>query len=381
MKRSIIQAVCAVAVLGSVAFAQEAKTSTDAKTSTEQTLRQAAKGKMLVGCAIMSSALDDPAHAKLIASQFDAITAENEMKPVEVHPAKDRFNFAAGDKLAAFAQSNDMKLIGHNLLWHAQAPRYLFADESGKPLPREQGLANLKEHITAVLKHYKGKCIGWDVVNEAVTDNGEFLRDTPALKSIGPDYVIQAFKFAQEADPDVELYYNDYNIEAGYKIERGLRMIRDLKAAGCRVDAVGIQGHWLLGSPSAAEIGAAIDKYAALGVKVHITELDVDPLPRRGAGADVSRSEQGQDPYKEGLPADVNQKLADRYREIFAEFTKRPGVVTRVTLWGTHDGTSWLNNYPVRGRTNHALLFDRQMKPKPALAAVIDELSKMPAAK
>lgn len=359
-------AVAAVAAMfGSVACAQSAPT----------TLREAAKGKMLIGCAIMSSALDDPKHAELIASQFDAITAENEMKPDQLQPSKGTFNFAAGDKLAAFVKAHDMKLIGHNLLWHNQAPKFLFVDDAGKPLPREQGLANLKEHITKVAQHFKGKVIGWDVVNEAITDNGDFLRDTPALKSIGPDFVIQAFKFAHEADPDAELYYNDYNIEAGYKIERGLRMIRELKAAGCRVDAVGIQGHWLLGSPSAAEIGAAIDRYAALGVKVHITEMDVDPLPRGGAGADITKNEQGQDPYKAGLPADVGKKLADRYREIFAEFTKRPGVVTRVTLWGTHDGTSWLNNYPVRGRTNYALLFDREMKPKPALAAVLEALA------
>ncbi|RYZ56857.1 MAG: 1,4-beta-xylanase, partial [Proteobacteria bacterium] len=240
-------------------------------------------------------------------------------------------------------------------------------------------------HITTVMRHFKGKVVGWDVVNEAIDDSKPYLRDTPALKAIGEDYLVQAFKFAAEADPDAELYYNDYNIEQPYKIEKGLRLIKELKDAGCKVTAVGIQGHFLIDSPSAQQIEEAIQKYAALGVKVHFTEVDVDVLPRRNqGGADLSAVErEGLDPYKDkaGLPADVQQKLADRYREIFAVFARHPGTVTRVTLWGTHDGTSWLNGFPVRGRTNHALLFDRQMKPKPALAAVIDELSKMPMAK
>ena len=379
MKRSIIVAAAcaAAAAFGSVTCAQEAAS------SSATTLREAAKGKMLIGCAIMSQALDDPKHAELIASQFSAITAENEMKPDAVHPSKGTFTFDAGDKLAAFAASHDMKLIGHNLLWHNQAPKFLFADDAGKPLSRDVALANLKEHITTVMQHFKGKVIGWDVVNEAVDDAGPYLRDTPARKAIGDDYIVQAFKFAAEADPEAELYYNDYNLEQGYKIEKGLRLIKELKDAGCKVTAVGIQGHFLLGSPSPADIDAAIEKFGALGVKVHFTEVDVDVLPRgKGGGADITATERaGADPYKAGLPADVEQKLADRYREIFAVFAKHPGVVARVTLWGTHDGTSWLNNYPVRGRTNYAMLFDRQMKPRPAFAAVVEALRAMPAAR
>lgn len=369
----LLAACAALTICGAPALAQ------DATTKPTTTLRQAAKGKFIIGCAIMASSLGEPRHAALIAGQFDSITAENEMKPESLQRNRGAFTFDAGDKLAAFAASHDMKLVGHTLLWHSQTPKWLFEDAAGKPLARDVALANLKEHMTKVMAHYKGKVMGWDVVNEAVTDNGEFLRDTPARKAIGDDYVIQAFKIAHEADPDVELYYNDYNIEAGYKIERGLRMIRELKAAGCRVDAVGIQGHWLIDSPSVSEIGAAIDKYAALGVKVHITELDVDPLPRRGAGADVNAREQGQDPFKAGLPAATQEKLAARYGELFKLFVDRPGVVTRVTLWGTHDGTSWLNDFPVRGRTNHALLFDRDLKPKAAVDAVIRALQATPA--
>jgi endo-1,4-beta-xylanase len=269
-------------------------------------------------------------------------------------------------------------MIGHTLMWHSQAPAWLFQDENKQPLPREKALDNLKSHIDTVVKHFDGKVLGWDVVNEAVADEGEYLRDTPAHKAIGDDFVIQAFKLAQAANPNVELYYNDYNIEAPYKRPKALRLIKDLKAAGCRVDAVGMQGHWLLDSPSVKEIDEGIKAFADLGVKVMITELDVDVLPRKGAGADVAAKEQGQDPYKNGLPPDVQQKLAERYREIFRVLAKYrdAGVLTRVTFWGVYDGNTWLNDWPVRGRTNHPMLWDRQLQPKPALGTVIEALQK-----
>ena len=263
-----------------------------------------------------------------------------------------------------------MTVIGHNLCWHNQTPQWMFADENKKPLSREVALANLREHIDGVLKHYKGKVKGWDVVNEALDDAGPYLRDTPARKAIGDDFVVQAFKIAHEADPEAELYYNDYNIEAVYKRPKALRLIKELKATGVRIDGVGIQGHWLLDQLNLKEIEDGIKAFSDLGVKVMITELDVDPLPRaKGgrAGADVSATERGGlDPYKERLPDDVQKKLAKAYGDLFRLFLKYPSV-TRVTFWGTHDGTSWLNNYPTRGRTNHPMLWDRQLQPKPAL--------------
>jgi endo-1,4-beta-xylanase len=348
-----------------------------AETTEGKTLRQAAGNRMLIGAAIMSSQLDDPKLAQLIAGQFDCLTAENEMKPASLEGAKGQFTFEAGDKIVAFAQAHDMKVIGHNLCWHAQSPPWLYADENKKPLPREQALANMREHIDGVMSHYKGKVLGWDVVNEAIADSEPYLRDTPARKAIGDDYVVQAFKIAHEADPDAQLYYNDYNIEAAYKRPKGLRLIKELKAAGVRIDGVGIQGHWLLDKLDLKEIEDGIKAFSDLGVKVMITELDVDPLPRaKGgrAGADVSATERGGlDPYKERLPDDVQRKLANAYGDLFRLFLKYPSV-TRVTFWGTHDGTSWLNNYPTRGRTNHPMLWDRQLQPKPAFEAVVEAL-------
>jgi len=289
---------------------------------------------------------------------------------------KGTFTFERADKIVAFARANNMQVVGHTLCWHQQSPKWMFQDEQGKPLPREAALANLKAHIEGVAGHFKGKVKGWDVVNEAVNDGPEpWLRDTPARRAIGDDFVLKAFEFAHQADPDAELYYNDYNIELGTKRDRTLRLVRQIKAAGLRIDGVGIQGHWALGSPGIAEIERGIRAYAGEGLKVMITELDVDVLPRsRGGGADLNATErQGRDPYQAGLPDDVQQKLAQRYGELFGLFTRHPQV-TRVTFWGATDGDSWLNNFPVRGRTNHPLLFARQLRPKPAFKAVLDAL-------
>ena len=315
------------------------------------TLRQAAGERMLIGTAVGSRGLARPGLASLIAEQFGCATAENEMKPFWLQHTKGVFSFDRADRIVAFAKAHNMQVTGHTLCWHGQTPRWMFQDEMGQPLPRTVALANLKAHIETVVKHFKGKVKGWDVVNEAVNDGPEpYLRNTPARRAIGDDYVLKAFEFAHQADPDVELYYNDYGIELGGKRDRALRLIRQIKAAGLRIDAVGIQGHWALESPKLDEIERGIRAFAGEGLKVMITELDIDVLPRsRGFGADISATERrGRDPYKAGLPDAVQQKLADRYGAMFALLLRFPQV-TRVTLWGAADGESWLNNYPVWG--------------------------------
>jgi endo-1,4-beta-xylanase len=345
------------------------------------TLRQAAGDRMLMGAAVSAQDLDDPRLARLIAEQFNCLTAGNEFKPASLQRERGKFTFDKADEIADFARAHGMKLIGHNLMWHQQSPAWLFEDQDKKPLPRERALENLRDHIDTVVKHFSGKVLGWDVVNEALSDAPGYLRDTPAHKAIGDDFVIQAFKLAHQADPNVQLYYNDYNLEEPYKHAKAMRLIRELTAAGCRLDAVGIQGHWLLNSPDPRIIDRAITDFASLGVKVMITELDVDVLPRRTAGADISATEKaGLDPYKDGLPDEIQQKLAKRYRELFKVLARHRdrGELTRVTFWGVYDGNSWLNDWPVRGRTNYPMLWDRQLQPKPALSAVIEALQESP---
>jgi endo-1,4-beta-xylanase len=345
----------------------------------EATLRQAAGERILIGAAIGSRSLDRPAHASLIAQQFSCVTAENEMKSVSLQRVQGSFTFERADRIVDFAKDHNIQVIGHTLCWHSQAPQWLFQDNAGQPLRREAALANLKAHIDAVVKHFKGKVKGWDVVNEVTNDAPEpYLRNTPARRAIGDDFVLKAFEFAHEADPDAELYYNDYGIDVGGKRERALRLIRQIKEAGLRIDAVGIQGHWALQSPNLAEIERGIQAFIKERVKVMITEMDIDVLPRnRGLGADINATErQGSDPYRAGLPDEVQRSLADRYGALFSMFM-RYSQVARVTLWGVSDGDSWLNNFPVRGRTNHPLLFDRQLRPKPAFSAVVKALQQV----
>ena len=271
----------------------------------QRSLRQAANGRFLVGTAVSSRQLDNPALAALVAEQFDCLTAENEFKPTSLHPRAGEFRFTAADKIVDFARKHRMKVVGHTLCWHSQSPAFLFRGADGKALPRDEALKNLKDHIDGVMGHFKWKVIGWDVVNEAISDaKSEYLRNTPARRAIGDDYIVKAFEFAHAADPDAELYYNDYGNEHPEKLEKTVRLIRELKASGVRLDGVGLQCHFRLDDPDAADrLDRAIAAYAAEGVKVMISELDVDVLPRRARGADVAAREQGgANPYRDGLP-------------------------------------------------------------------------------
>jgi endo-1,4-beta-xylanase len=344
-----------------------------------RSLRQAANGRFLIGTAVSARHLDNPALAALVAQQYDCLTAENEFKPMSLHPRPGEFRFTAADRIVDFARQHRMKVIGHTLCWHSQSPAFLFRGADGKPLPRDEALKNLKDHIDGVMGHFKGNVIGWDVVNEAIADaKGEYLRNTPARRAIGDDYILKAFEFAHAADPNAELYYNDYSNEQPEKLEKTIRLIRDLKTKGVRIDGVGMQCHLRLDDPNGIDrVDRAIAAYSAEGVKVMLTELDVDVLPRRGQGADIAAREQGgANPYKDGLPPEVAESQARYYGRLFGVILKHPKVITRVTFWGPHDGASWLNFWPVAGRTNHPLLWDRALKPKRALGAVLETLAK-----
>ena len=341
---------------------------------TGETLRQAAGKRLLLGCAVAAVDLQDPKLTSLIAEQFNCLTPEYDLMPEKMVADGWKFTFEQGDKVVAFAEKNKMPVIGHMLVWHFVSRKWLFETADRKPLAREEALANLKRYIGEVMSHYRGRIRIWNVVNEAISDkDGEYLRDTPAWRAIGDDYVLKAFEFAHAADPDAELYYNDYNIEDPAKLEKTLRLVRSLKSSGARLDAVGIQGHWLLDWPPTDRIEKAIEALAKEGVKVMITELDVDPLPRDASGADMAVAEKGANPYPNGLPPEVQEKLAKRYGEIVTAIVRHPEV-TLLGFWGTHDGRSWLNDFPVKGRTNHPLLFDRQLQPKPAFDAVLRAL-------
>jgi endo-1,4-beta-xylanase len=272
-------------------------------------------------------------------------------------------------------EKNDMFIVGHTLIWHYQVPDWLFVDTTGKPIDRETLLARMKEHIFTVVGRYKGRIDGWDVVNEAVGNDGQ-MRKNKWLEIIGEDYVQKAFEYARQADPKAELYYNDFNMWQKGQREGVIRLIRDLQSKGVRVDGIGIQGHYGMDYPPLDELEESIVAFAELGVKVMITELDVTvfPNPWENKGADITfnfKPQEKLNTYVNGLPDSEQNNLAGRYAELFSLFYKHRDKISRVTFWGVHDGQSWRNNWPIRGRTDYPLLFDRQYQPKPAFDAVV----------
>lgn len=339
-------------------------------------LEDAFRGKFLIGTALSIPLLrgSDPLSESLARTHFDAFTPDNSMKPDFLQRVKGQFTFTDGDRLVEMARQTNATVVGHTLVWHSQTPNWFTRDAEGKPLPREAALKNMRDHIAAVVGHYKGRVQQWDVVNEVVSDGGEqILRDSPWRQAIGDDYIAEAFRAAHQADPDAILTLNDYGNESGPKRDKTLRLLKSLLDQGVPVHAVGLQCHWRLGRTPIEETEKSIQMYAALGLKVMITEFDIGVLPTRGWSADIATMEAANadsNLYTAGLPEDISQKLADSYAQCFAMFLRNKKDVARVTVWGVHDGGSWLNNFPVRGRTDYPLLFDRQGQPKSAFFAV-----------
>jgi endo-1,4-beta-xylanase len=312
----------------------------------------------------------------LIRQQFNTISPENLLKWGLVHPQPTQYNFKPADDYVAFGQQHKLFIIGHTLLWHQQTPKWVFEDEAGQPASREVLLKRLEDHITTVVGRYKGKIQGWDVVNEAIDDQQGELRKTKWVEILGEDFAAKAFEFAHKADPKAELYYNDYSLYRPEKREGVIKLVKGLQAKGIKVTAIGMQGHYGLRRPSIEQIKASIVAFAKLGVHVNFTELDIDvlPNPSRRQGADISENyaaDPRYNPYPAGLPDSVQQQLTQRYADLFALFRKHRDVIDRVTLWGVTDADSWLNNWPIRGRTSYPLLFDRTYQPKPAFQSVV----------
>lgn len=348
----------------------------------QPSLKEAFKNLFYIGTALNYNQIRglETASAEIIEKQFNSITPENILKWKSVHPEPDKYNFAPVDSFVALGEKNNMFMVGHTLVWRHQTPTWVFEDDSGDPVNRETLLQRMRDHIFAVVGRYKGRINGWDVVNESVEDNGQ-LRKSNWMQIIGEDYIQKAFEWAHEADPDAELYYNDYNLWRPEKRECVVQLVRNLQSKGVHIDGIGLQGHWGLDYPPLDELEASILAYAKLDVQVMITELDLNilPLPAPEMGADIALNFELQkelNPYPEQLPDSLQEKLANRYAELFMVLNKHHSHISRVTLWGVHDGQSWSNNWPVRGRTAYPLLFDRKFQPKPAFYAVIKTAEK-----
>lgn len=374
MKRAVILTVIAFLLLNAT---------TDNKS---KTLKEVYKDAFKMGCMVNDGIVRgrDSISRNLILQQFNSITLENSLKAEVVNPRPGVWNFNSADAFVKFGEDNNMFIVGHTLIWHNQTPDWFFNDETGKPKTHDAMVEFMKSYIETVAGRYKNRINAWDVVNEVIDNDGTY-RQTTWVKSIGngDELVKLAFKFASEYAPGTELYYNDFNVWRPTKRDGIARLVRMLKKEGIRIDGVGIQGHWGLNYPKNEYIEAAIDTFASLGVKVMITELDVDVLPVTKEGqliGKIMNDPQWQleefrkflNPYAKGLPVEVENQLTSRYAELFRIFYKKRDKIDRVTLWGLHDGMSWKNGYPVPGRTNYPLLYRRDKTPKPALDSVLN---------
>lgn len=351
---------------------------TDQQDEEEQTLRNAFSDAFMIGTALNERQIygEDQRGQELAVREFNAVTAENVMKWESIHPEPDVYDFEAADAMIDLAEENDMFVVGHTLVWHSQTPDWVFYDDDGELLSRDALLERMRNHIHTVVDRYKGRVHGWDVVNEAIVDDGS-MRDTYWYRIIGKDFLVKAFEYAHEVDPDAELYYNDYSLEIPSKREGAIQLVEYLQENDAPITGIGTQGHFRLDFPELEEIEKTITDFAALGIDVMVTELDIDVLPAAFdyMGADVSASAEMREelnPYPETLPDSVQQQLTDRYRDIFEIYLRHSDDITRVTFWGVSDGDSWKNNWPVRGRTNYTLIFDRNWEPKPAYHAIIE---------
>lgn len=347
--------------------------------ATERTgIKDFYKNDFRIGTAISTSTLmkNDKAMLALIAREFNAITPENCMKWEPIRPQDKEWDWAAADKYVEFGKKNKMYIVGHNLVWHSQVPKEVFQNEAGGVISKEALTAKMQDHISVLAGRYKGKIHAWDVVNEAVEDDGSW-RKSPWYNIMGEDFIAKAFNMAHDIDPKANLIYNDYNTESPIKRNFIIGMVQNFKKQGVPIHGVGMQEHLSIDGPGVDEIEKTLIALANLGVRAHITELDVDVLPSvwNLPTAEVSTRfeyKAERDPYIHGLPKDMEEKLAKRYEDIFKIYLKHRDKIERVTLWGTADNETWLNDFPIKGRTNYPLLFDRQLQPKPAYFRVLD---------
>ena len=315
------------------------------------TLKDAYKDYFKIGVAVNPGTLerDD----ELIRTHFNSLTAENHMKPEELQPEEGVFTFDKADKIVEYAKQNNMMMRGHTLLWHNQTPEWFFKD-GDKEASRELALERLKTHMEVVLGRYSDQFYAWDVCNEVIEDHGEeLLRESPWKSIIGDDYVQKAFELAREVNPNMTLYYNDYNESHPEKRDKIYTMVKGLLDKGTPIDAVGLQAHWGLEDPTLDNIRLAIEKYASLGLKLSVTEMDVSVFNFDDKRTDLTEPTQ-----------EMMEKQAERYDQFFSLFREYKEHIESVTLWAASDRYNWLNDFPVRGRKNWPMLFDTNNQPK-----------------
>ena len=343
---------------------------------TKESLSEKYNDLFYIGAAINEDIImgRDSKSENIVRSEFNSITPENSLKWMYVQPTPNHFNFVAGDKYVELGVKDNMYIVGHALVWHNQLADFMKRTESSGEF-----INHVENHIGTVVSRYKGKIDAWDVVNEAFNEDGS-LRSSVFKNQMGDNYIENVFKLAEISDPDADLIYNDYNLYKPAKLAGVLEMVKRLQSNGTKISAIGAQAHWRLNSPSLKEIEQIILNISELGVEVMFTELDITVLPNpwKLVGAEVTQNfskfegDPKMNPYENGLPQSIEKQLAKRYEDIFKLFIKHQDKISRVTFWGVMDKHSWLNDWPIKGRTNYPLLFDRYYKPKLAYNKLIN---------
>lgn len=340
----------------------------------EPSLKSAVGDRFLIGTALNAPQITglDSAGIAVVKRHFNAIVAENCMKCEVIHPEEDRYDFTLADRLVEFGEQNGLTVTGHCLIWHSQLAPWFCVDAAGNDVSPEVLKQRMQAHIATVVGRYKGRIKGWDVVNEAIVEDGSY-RKSKFYEILGEEFIPLAFQYAHEADPDAELYYNDYGMTVDGRRDAVVRLVKSLQERGLRIDAVGMQGHMGMDYPTVESFEQSMLAFAATGVRVMVTEWDMSALPTLTRSADVSSHEAfraAADPYPDGLPDSVAARWNSRMRAFFDLFARHADIVTRVTAWGVADGDSWKNGFPIPGRRDYPLLFDREHRPKP----FVDEL-------
>jgi len=363
MKHLLKFSLCALALTmgANTGFAQSGETG----------LKDAYKDYFSIGVAVNMRNISNPEQIAIIKKDFNSITAENDMKPQPTEPAYGQFNWENADKIANFCRSNGIKLRGHCLMWHAQIGEWMYKDEKGDLVSKEKLFQNMKHHITAIVERYKDVIYAWDVVNEAISDGGwqggrrgmgehpSPYRNSPLYQIAGDEFIKKAFIYAREADPNVLLFYNDYNAADPGKRDRIYNMVKSMKEEGVPIDGIGMQGHYNVYGPSMEDVDAALTKYSTIVKHIHITELDIRANQEMGGQLNFSRD-------GGNISQVVKTLQEDQYARLFKVLRKHKDVVDNVTFWNLSDRDSWL------GARNYPLPYDENYKAKRVYSIIKD---------
>jgi len=357
-------------MLSSMSFFSTSSCTQNKKTESFLSLKNGIGKDFLIGVAVNPNETSgrDTIGAALIVQQFNSIVPENCMKCAVIHPEENRYSWARADQYVSFGVKHHMFVIGHCLIWHSQLAPWFCVDSIGRNVSSSVLKQRMKSHISTIVSRYKGRVKGWDVVNEALLDDGTY-RNSKFYQILGEEFIPYAFKCAHEADPQAELYYNDYSLFLPSKQHGVLHIVKSIRDYGARITGIGMQSHYSMEGPSIFQVHKAIDTLSSTGCKLMITEFDLTvlSLPNELNGAGIEQTEKYSmqyNPYAKSLPDSIKQVWSKHMKAYFDLYRSNKSKIERVTIWGLTDNYSWRNNWPISGRTDYPTLFNRDYTAK-----------------